>query len=299
MHIDLLCIGRASYDLVFPVDRHPGEDEKCVASGLAMAGGGPAANAAVAAARLGGTAAFAGYLGKDIFGRLHWEELSAAGVWTGLVARGPHPTPISAILVKPGGKRTVIAHQGQTPALKPDAVDFSGIRAKAVLFDGHEPGISVAFLKSLRSEAPPTVLDAGSVHGGTVELARRCSHLVASEKFARDFSGERDPRQALRMLAAVAPVAVVTLGEAGLIWASGTHEGALAAFPVDAVDTTGAGDAFHGAFALRLALGDGLPDALRFASAVAALKCTRIGAREGIPKREEVAEFLASFSRRR
>ncbi|MCE5335889.1 MAG: PfkB family carbohydrate kinase [Desulfobacteraceae bacterium] len=294
MHVDLLCVGRASYDLVFSVERNPGDDEKCIASGFVSSGGGPAANGAVTAARLGGTAAFAGYLGNDAFGVLHFEELRSEGVETRLIARGPHPTPLSAILVKPDGKRSVVAHQQETPAVRPDAVDFSEVRPRALLFDGHEPALSLSVLDDPRLTELPTVLDAGSVHKGTLALARRCRYLVASEKFARDFSGETDRSRALRVLAEIAPVAVVTLGADGLIWASGMDSGAIPAFRVASVDTTGAGDAFHGAFALRMALGDGLTAALRYASGVAALKCTKPGARRGIPVKVEVERFLES-----
>lgn len=297
MHVDVLCVGRASYDLVFTVDRHPGEDEKCVASGLVTAGGGPAANAAITVARLGGTAAFAGYLGNDTFGELHADEFRAEGVVTDLTVRGRHPTPLSAIFVKPGGKRTVITNQGNTPALASDAVDFSRIEAKTLLFDGHEPDLSIPLARSARSAAVPTVLDAGSVHRGTTELAPLCGYLVASEKFARDYSGEKAPGKALDFLAGVAPVAVITLGEAGLIWASRSCSGAIPAFAVEAVDTTGAGDAFHGALAYRLALGESLTDALRYSSAVAAMKCLCPGARQGIPRKGDVDKFLEERSR--
>ena len=124
MEIDVLCVGHAAYDLVYSVDHHPEADEKCLASGLLMCGGGPAANAAVTVARLGGIAAFAGYLGRDVFGDMHFEELLSEGVITTLVVRGSHPTPLSSIIVKPGGKRTVITHKGSTPVLEPDQVDF-------------------------------------------------------------------------------------------------------------------------------------------------------------------------------
>lgn len=321
MEIDVLCVGHAAYDLVYSVDHHPEADEKCLASGLLMCGGGPAANAAVTVARLGGIAAFAGYLGRDVFGDMHFEELLSEGVITTLVVRGGHPTPLSSIIVKPGGKRTVIAHKGSTPVLEPDQVDFTRVRPGAILFDGHEPAISVPLAKKARTENIPAILDAGSVHKGTTELALLCGYLAASEKFARDLSGEKDPARALRFLARIAPVAVITLGEAGLVWAygaagpaSGDFEStqtsgggrrgsgnqapqprSLPAFPVDAVDTTGAGDIFHGAFALRIARGEEVPDALRYASAAAALGCAGLGARPAIPSKAEVEEFLKRF----
>jgi sulfofructose kinase len=296
MEIDVLCIGHASYDLVLSVDHHPGPDEKCFAQGLIGAGGGPAANAAVTVARLGGKTAFAGYLGFDHFGNLHLDELRSEGVLTDLVVRGNSPTPLSAILVKPEGTRTVIAYRAGMPVLDPEQVDFSHVHSKAILFDGHEPSISVPLAIEARGRNIVTVLDAGSVHTGTVRLVALCGNVIASEKFARDFCKEKDPLKAVRSIAAMCQVAVVTLGAGGLVWAAGEKSGEIPAFPVDAVDTTGAGDIFHGAFALRKAMGEDLPSALRYASAAAAIGCTRMGARPGIPRKQEVQEFLARFS---
>jgi sulfofructose kinase len=295
IEVDVLCVGLAVYDLVLPVDHHPGEDEKCFASGFVGAGGGPAANAAVTVARLGGTAAFAGYLGRDPFGDLHFEELRSEGVLTDLIVRGPLPSPFSAILVKPDGKRTVISHRAATPVLEEAQVDFSGIRPRVVLFDGHEPLISPSLARSARTDGAAIVLDAGSVHVGTLQLAPLCDYLIASEKFGRDFCREDDPLEAIGKLARVAPAAVITLGTGGLVWCAGGACGEIPAFTVAAVDTTGAGDIFHGAFALRTALGDGFAAALRYAGAAAALGCTKMGARPGIPKDNEVKEFLEKF----
>jgi len=301
MEIDVLCVGHASYDLVFPVDHHPEADEKCFAAGLVSCGGGPAANAAVTVARLGGSAAFAGYLGRDVLGQMHFDELVSEGVMTDMVVRGGHPTPLSTILVKPDGKRTVVTYKGSAPVLEPGEVDFSRVRPRVLLFDGHQPAVSFALAVKAGEQKIPAVLDAGSVHEGTLKLAPLCGYLAASEKFARDLSGEKDLGKSLDYLARIAPVAVITLGEAGLVWADGRGEprrGSLGAFPVDAVDTTGAGDIFHGAFALRIARGDGLLSALRYASAAAALGCTKMGARTSIPFRAEVEALRIANERR-
>ena len=98
---DLLCIGHASYDLTFSVDHHPGCDEKLFADGFTSCGGGPAANAAVTAAKLGFNAAFAGFLGRDVYGDKHLQELQDHSINTTKVIRGDSPTPLSTIIVKP------------------------------------------------------------------------------------------------------------------------------------------------------------------------------------------------------
>ncbi|MGR8933449.1 MAG: carbohydrate kinase family protein [Gammaproteobacteria bacterium] len=290
--LDVLCVGHASYDLVFSVARHPAEDEKIFADGFLGIGGGPAANAAVTVSRLGFKAAFAGYLGEDIYGEKHRLELIENGVNTGLIVRGPSPTPLSAVLVKPDGKRALINYKGDTKALATSAIDFSAVKPKAVLFDGHEPHISVQLTERTRQEDIPTILDAGSVHEGTLALMEWVDYLACSEKFARHFAEDHDT--ALARLAEIAPAAVITRGEKGLLWRRGEERGALPAFPVAAVDTTGAGDAFHGAFAAGVAANMEWPDLLRYASAAGALCCTKIGARQGIPFREELQALLGA-----
>ncbi len=281
--VDVLCVGHASFDMTFLVDHHPGADEKCFASRMIMAGGGPAANAAVTVARLGGRSAFCGYLGHDVFGDLHFKELMADGVLTEWVVRGSHPTPLSMILVKPGGLRSVVNFKGETPHLTSSQIDLSTIIPGAILMDGHEPEISLILAEEARRQGTPTILDAGSVHTGTERLAVLVDYLLASSRFAKDYTGETDMRRALRRLAACAPLAAVTLGEGGFLWTQGGREEMCPAVKVEVEDTTGAGDVFHGAFALEISRGGDVESAFLTARAAAALSCTRIGARPSIP----------------
>lgn len=295
--VDVLCVGHASFDVTLQVAHHPGSDEKCFAENRIECGGGPAANAAVTVARLGGQSAFAGYLGNDLYGQIHFRELRNEGVNTELLLRGENPTPLSVILVKPNGDRTVINHKKQTPPLTESSIDFSACRPKAILFDGHEPLISLPLLKYAKKAGIPTILDAGSVHRGTTELAPLVDCLIASAKFAIDFSGKTKPVTALQALNTLAPIVIITLGKDGLIWSNRKEEGILPAFPIEAIDTTGAGDAFHGAFALGIAFGKEFADNLKFSSAVAALTCTKAGARTALPRLAEVEYFLSTIQK--
>lgn len=290
--IDVLCVGHASYDLIFSVAHHPCEDEKIFATDLMGCGGGPAANAAITVARLGLKAAFAGYLGKDVYGNAHLQEFINEGVNTHLIARGPSPTPLSTILVKPDGKRALINYKGNTQPLPLGSLDFSTINPKVILFDGHEPEISLALAEVARAQGIPLVLDAGSLHKGTSILMDKVDYLACSEKFARQVAGD-DLQVALTHLAALSPNVIITLGEHGLIWQCGQRRGALPAFPVTAIDTTGAGDAFHGALAAAIARNMNWQDSLHYANAAGALCCTKIGARPGLPSKQE---FDALFS---
>ncbi|MCK5478124.1 MAG: carbohydrate kinase [Methylococcales bacterium] len=290
--VDVLCVGHACYDLVFSVAKHPESDEKVFADNLVGCGGGPAANAAIAVSRLGYKAAFAGYLGQDLYGEMHHQELMDHHVNTQLVVRDSSPTPLSTVLVKPDGKRALINYKGSTKPLLADAIDFSSVKAKVILFDGHEPCLSLSLVEFARDNGIPTVLDAGSLHEGTSKLSSRVDYLVASEKFARQFAG--DVKTALTRLSELSPTVVITLGDKGLIWQRGRQSGSLAAFPVTAIDTTGAGDAFHGAFAAAVAANMEWLDILRYSSAAGALCCTKIGARQGLPCKESVESYFCS-----
>jgi len=289
--LDVLCVGHASFDQVFTVSHHPLPDEKLFAEGLVLCGGGPAANAAVQGARLGVRTGFSGYLGTDVFGEAHLGELVALGIDVRGLIRGSSPTPLSTVLVKPGGARSLVNFKGDTGVQPRDAVDYSTIDAKVLLFDGHEPLLS----ESLLARKVPKVLDAGSLHEGTRRLMDQVDHLVTSEKFAREWLGRDDPWAALQALSERAPVVVITLGSQGLIWRRDGCEGRLPAPSVKAVDTTGAGDAFHGAYAAGLSSGLSWEALLRRASVAGAACCEVLGARPGLPSAQRVETLLADF----
>jgi sulfofructose kinase len=291
-NVDVLCVGHASYDLVFAVGHHPDADEKTFAEKFISCGGGPAANAAVTVSRLGFKSAFAGYLGNDFYGQRHLEELNQAAVSTDLVVRGDSPTPLSAIFVKPDGRRTVVNYKGETAPLPVDSIDFSKWYPQVVLFDGHEPEVSLALMETIKGRGISTVLDAGSVHRGSLKLLEQVDYAVVSRKFARECTGKEDPQQAALKLSQYCSAGVITLGEAGLVWKNADGSGSFPAYSIHAVDTTGAGDAFHGAFAAGLAYDKAWEDLLTYASAVAALCCMKYGARPAIPTARGVAAFF-------
>ena len=291
--IDLLCVGSAVFDITMFVDHHPEKNEKCFARRMTTCGGGPAATAAVTAVNLGGSSALAAYLGTDFGGEAHFSELLFHGVKTDFIIRGTRPTPVSTIIVKPGGDRTVINYKEGTPPLSADSITIDTTHFGVLLFDGHEPHLSMTLRNNAGSLGIPTVLDAGSLHQGTELLASKVDYLVASEKFAREYTGCPDPRSGCSRLAEISPCAVVTMGDQGLVWQQGSRQEYLPAFPVQSVDTTGAGDIFHGAFALGVAQGMDIRKNLLRASATAALGCTKEGARSGIPTLWEVQEFLS------
>ena len=291
MPLDLLCVGMAAYDLTFCITHQPGADEKMRASTLLQSGGGPAANAAVAAARLGLQSAFVGYLGQDLYGQAHLHELQAEGVDIQWVLQGSACSPISSIYVKPDGSRSVVNYRDVTPVIqfvKPK----QPTHLKAILFDGHELQVSLALLEFAQAHQIPTILDAGSVHTGTEMLWNKVDYLVAAETFALPFTAEKTPAGALQQLLPLCRNVIITSGTHGLVYHCDGETGAMPAFHVAVVDSTGAGDAFHGGFATAVAEGKSIRESLRFASAVAALSCTHLGARPSLPYRNEVEAFL-------
>ena len=296
INVDVLCVGHASYDLVFSVFQHPQADEKISAMDFVSCGGGPAANAAIIVTKLGLTSAFSGYLGHDLHGDKHFQELVENQVCTDFIVRGTAPTPVSTVLVKPNGERALINYKEATKPLMARSVDFSKINPKVVLFDGHEPDLSMAVLDKISGKNIPTILDAGSVHKGTLALMDKVDYLVCSEKFALQHSQTLE--NALIELSKLAPTLVITLGDQGLVWKRGKEEGYATAYKVKVIDSTGAGDAFHGAFATAIASEMNWQQTLSYASAAGALCCTENGARQGLPDKKAVLALIESGKKR-
>jgi ribokinase len=153
--------------------------------------------------------------------------------------------------------------------------------------------VSLAAVKRAREMDIPVLLDAGSARPGMSELARRCDYVVASEVFAEGLGWELTPQALLKESESLGVRALtITRGEDGSITVAGGQIIRMPAFKIEAVDTTGAGDVFHGGYIFGLLHGWDLERVVRFASAVAAIKCRRIGGRAGIPRLDEVMQFL-------
>jgi sulfofructose kinase len=282
--IDVLCVGYACVDINFKTSHHPSADEKLRATDMHSCGGGPAANAAVAIARLGGSVRFSGYLGNDAFGDAHLGEFAHDGVLIDAIHRGDLPTPVAAVTIKPDGTRSIIDYRAPSALAPEDTLTLADFPARVLLIDGHQPLLSLALVEQARVLGIPSVLDAGSVNDGTRMLYNKVDYLITSEKFARQYSGEDDPRTALAALDGAAPFIASTWGDDGVYWQDEYGQHHTPAFDIEPLDTTGAGDAFHGAFALGLAEGMEPKKNIRRACAVAALTCLRAGARTALPR---------------
>jgi sulfofructose kinase len=264
------CVGLATRDTILAVPEHPPRDGRVVASDLVVAGGGPAATAAVTLARLGVDAAFFGVVGDDEAGAFVRAGLAEEGVdVSGLVVSGSR-TAQSVILVDGGGGRSIV-HRPGDGALAPVEPDAEWVHVDHVGF-GHAAGRL-------------------SVDGGnpipTLDLHNVALYAPTEVRLRAEFG------DAERALAAGAETVVVTRGAAGC--AAYTREGVVEAPAVECepVSTLGAGDVFHGALLAFLVRGAGLPDALRAANTAAALSCRALDGRSAIPTFDELERSLA------
>lgn len=292
----VLCVGVAVLDNIFAINHFPAEPTKVFAQDFRQVGGGPAANAAVTIARLGGDVSLWARVGDDGIGAGVIAELSKYNVDTSTIRRVPRRrTGVSAVMVDDKGERFIIAFADREldtdpswlPSELPGNID-------TVLCDVRWPAASEKVLRMALESGIPSVLDADLTNDDAVErLIGLASHAVFSAPALRRLAGTNDIEGGLRAAQSRTKGTVsVTLGADGFAWLEHGEVRRVSAFPIEAVDTLAAGDVFHGAFALGLAEGHSTEGAGRFAGAAAALKCTRWGGRAGIPTREELDGFM-------
>jgi len=296
----IICAGLAVMDQIYRVERLPEAPRKHFATDFREVGGGPAANAAVAIARLGGDARLWSRVGDDSVGDRIVRELAEEGVAVAGVRRVPGAqSGCSAIVVDARGERMIVNFRGGHMDADPSWLPLSEIRgAGAVLGDLRWPEGSARALGEARRLGVPAVLDADAAAAREGEEAlASATHILFSSQGLSEFTGRSEIEPALRLAASTTGAWVgVSAGQTGVHWLEGERLRQRPAFAVDVVDTLGAGDVLHGAFALSLARGDGVEEALGFACAAAAIKCSRPGGRAGAPNSDEVAEFLAERS---
>lgn len=288
----LLCVGHASIDIHLHVDHVPAPPAKIAARTRQQCVGGMSANAATAAARLGASVSFAGPVGDDDSADVVAAHFDAEGIAAHGMARvAGTSTSISTILIDARGERLIVAHRSQALQRPPrfetrwlDDIDL-------VLVDPRCPQWAEAALQRAHERGIPAILDADVAPRTDLQrLATLAPWVVFSEPGLAAYGDA--PAEALLagVVAAGAAHAVVTRGERGLVWlAAGATARHLPAHAVASViDTTGAGDVFHGALGVALAEGQAPEVALRFAAVAAALKCERAGGVTGAPTRADV-----------
>jgi sulfofructose kinase len=294
----IICVGHAALDRIYRIEAFPPEPTKVRALEHIEAGGGMAANAAVAIARLGGKAELWSRTGDDAAGATVRAGLLAERVDVRyLQAFDGARTSTSAIIVDRRGERLIV---GQRDAGMPSGTSWLPLErvreAHAVLGDLRWlEGLRSVFARA-RQEGIPTVLDADLGAREALEsILRLTDYAIFCAPALRELVPSGSDEERLAAVLAHGPrYAGVTLGPQGYLGREANAMHRLPAFAVGVTDTTGAGDAFHGALALLLAEGHPLAECARFASAVAALKCTRLGSRSGLPTRRELEAFLSA-----
>jgi sulfofructose kinase len=294
----ILCIGIPVRDLTFRVSGLPARGSKESASHFEEICGGNSLNAAIGIVRLGGRASMCGPMGdsKESASRYIFEQLGHEGIETQhIVHMGGLVTPISNIMIDPTGERTIVTFRDPDLwKVRLPKADTLLEDCAAILVESRCAEFSTDLCAEARRRGIPVVVDVDRAMSLSEGLLTASSHLVFSSEPLQETADVTDDGVALKKIAKLTPSFLAgTRGARGTIWLD--DQGQLQetpAFPVHTVDTLGAGDVFHGAFTLAITEGQQLQEALRFASAAAALKCTRFGGAFAAPQRTEVETLL-------
>jgi sulfofructose kinase len=295
----ILCIGMPVRDLTFRVPGLPARGFKENASHFDEICGGNALNGAIGIVRLGARASICGPMGDagETSSRFIFDKMAQEGIETRQVVHMPGlVTPISNIMIDPSGERTIVTFRDpELWKVRLPPADQLLEDCDAILTESRCAEFCTDLCVEARRRGIPVIVDVDRVMSLREGLLTASSHLVFSSEALQSTAGIADDGEALKKIAKLTPSFLAgTRGAQGTLWLD--ERGALRqtpAFPVHTVDTLGAGDVFHGAFALAITENQYLPAALRFASAAAALKCTRFGGAFAAPQRAEVEELLS------
>lgn len=294
---DVCALGGVCWDFVGIVDCYPELDEKTVMSEVVQMGGGLSGTAMAAVAALGGKACIFGRIGDDDFGQkildgFHQERVDTSGLQ---VLAGITSQFAFCVAHRETGRRSIFWKPGTYERMGPGDVDLEALTdCQCLLVDHHHLAAATEAARYARARGIPVVADVERVQPGAVELIAAVDVPILPRGFVRALAGEDDLDRAARHILSLGPkTVVVTCGDEGVLaYTEGErlHQPACCVAPV--VDTTGAGDVFHGAFAYGLALGYDLPQNLRFAGAAASLSCRGLGGRGALATMGQVQEVI-------
>ena len=296
-NVKVVGLGQACLDYLARAPNYPSEDNKMELMDIHIQCGGPASTALVTLSRLGIATSFLGSISDDYFGVEIADGLKKERVDTSFLKITPGHTSQFAFIVitKDTGKRTIFWHRGSVPHLKPEDVDLTLFPSAPLLhLDGLMTDASIEAAKQAKKREMKVVLDAGTMREGYRELLLHVDILIASEGFAEPLVGaSASPETSLKALRELCPGdVIITLGSKGSI---GYDHGEIIfqkALSIKAVDTTGAGDVYHGAYIYGILQGWDMNECMRFATVASGLKCRVIGAQEGIPRLGEIKKFM-------
>ena len=301
---DLVGIGLNATDTLLLVDEFPPYAGKVPFQRELLSPGGQVATAVVTCAKLGLRSKYIGTVGDDLRGQIQCESLQGTGVDTSaVIIRAGCPNQTAYIIIDAStGERTVLWHRADSLRLLPSEIremDVAGCRMLHI--DGYDTDAAAYAAAIARRHGVPVSIDVDTVYPGFDAVLKNVDYLLAGSHWTEKWTGERDPFKALARLQREYRfrVAATTLGDKGALALEEVRWHYSPGFDVHCVDTTGAGDVFHGAFCYSMLSGMTLESALDFSNAAAALNCTAIGARGHIPVREEITALMEAAALRK
>ena len=290
-------IGACVFDTLYNIPTYPTEDTKMRATSSKSAGGGPVATGLVAASKRGAETAYIGVLSDDNGGVFLKKDFEKYGVDTSLIEVKSGYRSFASVLwlCADSGTRTCVFDKGDLPALiLNDAQKKAIAESKILMVDGNELDAAIEAAKIAKANGTKVLYDCGGLYQGVDKLLALTDIMIPSEEFAKGHTGCDNALDAARKLYELysPEVVVVTQGKRGGILFDGENVAEYPIYPAEVVDSNGSGDVFHGAFAAGLTKGFSFEKCCHFASAVSALKCTGVGARESVPTFETVQNFM-------
>ncbi len=295
-----LCIGHAAYDVTFLLDTFLKENTKTRVNQKVECGGGPANNAAYLLGKYGIETYFMGLVGNDFYGNKIEKELKEVNVNTKyLIKKDNYETTVSTIVAnKSNGSRTILTYRNNDIAYPLVEIDFT---PDIILVDGQEIEISRKLIRQFNNAI--SVIDAGRATPEIVELSKEVKYLICSKEFAEkvtnmiiDFNNKETLVNIYKKMKEIFNnTIVITLEENGCLYMEEEFIKIMPSLKVKPLDTTGAGDFFHGAFVYSLIKGYKFEEALKLSNIVGALSVTKVGSKNSVPLKEEVKKFYDKF----
>ena len=296
----ILCIGNASYDITTPVEHFPIENLKIRVHDRVECGGGPASTAAFLLGKWKCNAAFAGVVGNDLYGNRIKKELESVGVDITYLEINKDLVTTSAYILanRENGSRTVFTYRPSDMKMSPVDINYE---PDVILVDGQEYEISKEVLKKYPKAI--SIIDAGRDRKEIIELSKMVNYLVCSEEFAEKVSGMKFDFDNFNTLVDIFEsiekefknTVVITLGPKGCLYKIDNEVRLMPSIQVKAIDSTGAGDIFHGAFTYAISKNYEFEKALKLSCVAGAIAVTRVGGRNSIPTMAEMREVYNEF----
>ena len=295
--VKIVGIGANVFDTLYNIPTYPTEDTKMRATACKTAGGGPVATGLVAAQKLGEDTAYIGVLSDDNGGRFLKADFEKYGVKTDLIEVKSGYRSFASVLwlCADTASRTCVFDKGDLPPLVLTDEQKQGVRdAEILMVDGNEMDAAVDAAAIARDSGTKVLYDCGGLYEGVERLLALTDIMIPSEEFALGHTGCATAAEAAKNLFDLysPEIVVITQGKRGGIIYDGEKVTEYPIYPADVIDSNGSGDVFHGAFAAALVKGFDYLKCCHFSSAVSALKCTGIGARESVPDFETVKNYL-------